>query len=1003
MATRSPLRVGDRVVVRDRPWRVRKLTAISPEQAVIGVEALDGAAPHELSVVVPPDDLATLPPEGLAFDLNGLDTFAAWRDAHLILGATAVRETGMLHGARFGRVALEAYQLAPALRLLAKPRPSLLIADDVGLGKTIETGLAILELRARGRAGRILIVTPPGLLHQWAEELAEKFALAFRRIGNAADLSEAQSDLPAGVSPWDALPQVLTSMDYIKKQTVHARALRKPWDLIVVDEAHALAESGTPQNPYATQRTRLGHALRAATRGLVLLTATPHNGYSHSFRSLLELVEPTLATFQGAPDQVERRIESARIRRMKAQIRPRAGAKATDAAFPPRHVSGIPVRAPSAKSAELLRQVAGYCAKTAKAAKDDEDADLVSFAMQIIKKRALSSREALRKTIGHRLEALKKDEAREAPPPPAEVREFQAALPIGDAAAERTARRILRSAIPKEERRRKSEVKALTAIKRTLDGLGDGDPKIEALLAELRAVLATPAEKVIVFTEYLDTLAAIRERLDADVAFAGRYAVLQGGLSSRQRLARQAEFEGAAVRVLLATDAASEGLNLQRACHRVIHVELPWNPNRLEQRNGRVDRYGQRREPEIRYLFYPDSPEDDVLHRLVEKIEQMAKDRISTADTLGVVEGNGEIERGLVELDPEAPDVGAAADGLVRHFEDRTAEFVRQVQPLVTAGGTGEDELARLVRLLDTAEPLLPDDAALEALVTALLGPRAVQQTGRAGILRITVPLALQGPGVAPRYEAVTFRRSVAVQTPADEVAYVTPMHPLVQALAADARRRFLQVYAGQRGLPVRRLAACVAPKGEATSALFTYLVAVSGGAGLLEERLLGVRIASDGTVLGDPDPDLGALRRVTEPGEVRPEVLRRVFERGFAATVQRAEAAARGWMQARIAELRTRRAEQAAVLRRDLDRDLADRLAEIEAEEKQRRGLVDAKGQAQLFAQADVRGVGLAGRQEAARSQAAERLKDIEAFARVDAAGSLRPMGALFLVPKGT
>src|SRR5690606_13444894 len=122
-------------------------------------------------------------------------------------------------------------------------------------GKTIEAGLAMLELMARGRANRILIVTPPGLMEQWREELFDKFGLVFRIIGNASDLAHVQTELPAGVSPWDVLPRVITSIDFLKKDTVRSRALRKRWDLVIVDEAHALAESGTPENPYRTQRT----------------------------------------------------------------------------------------------------------------------------------------------------------------------------------------------------------------------------------------------------------------------------------------------------------------------------------------------------------------------------------------------------------------------------------------------------------------------------------------------------------------------------------------------------------------------------------------------------------------------------------------------------------------------------------------------------------------------------------------------------------------------------
>ncbi len=441
---------GDRVLLRDRPWRVRKPPVVSGDHHVIEVEALDAHEPRSLTIVTPPEDVLPLSSEDLQFDLGGLDSFPAWSRAHRAIGATLVRETGLLTGARFGRVALEAYQIAPTLRLLAKPRSSLLIADDVGLGKTIEAGLALLELMARGRAQRILIVAPPGLLRQWQEELKEKFGLDFKLIENASALSQAQSEMPAGINPWDVLPRVLTSIDFIKKDTVRGRALRKRWGLIVVDEAHALAESGTDKNPYATQRARLGRHLRDASRGLVLLTATPHNGYSHSFRSLIELVEPTHATFHGSPETIRRRIDTARIRRMKAQIHRFSEGKQIPF-FPQREVQGIEIST-KALDLELLRKVSSYCSKTARQAGGLEEEDLITFAMQIVKKRALSSRRALEKTLEHRLEALRKEDAREEPPDPNDIRELQSELPLGEARAERTARRVLRSAIPKEER-----------------------------------------------------------------------------------------------------------------------------------------------------------------------------------------------------------------------------------------------------------------------------------------------------------------------------------------------------------------------------------------------------------------------------------------------------------------------------------------------------------------------------------------------------------------------
>jgi hypothetical protein len=217
------LRPGERVLARDRAWRVAKVQALGQGRAVVELLPAEGDHHKPLSVIVPPEHLVPLPTEDLRFDLALIAPIGPWRRADEALSLTAVSGEGLLSGARFGRVALEAYQVAPALRILAKPRPRLLIADDVGLGKTIEAGLCILELMARRMAERILIVVPPGLLDQWHDELLEKFGLEFVLIGNVAGLAHAQTGLPAGFSPWEMLPRILSSLNYLKKEEVRAR------------------------------------------------------------------------------------------------------------------------------------------------------------------------------------------------------------------------------------------------------------------------------------------------------------------------------------------------------------------------------------------------------------------------------------------------------------------------------------------------------------------------------------------------------------------------------------------------------------------------------------------------------------------------------------------------------------------------------------------------------------------------------------------------------------
>ena len=202
--------IGDRIYLRERAWRITGRRSLSETVAVFELEALDNAPPRSLSVAVPPDEFTVLPNEALEFNLGGLEAFVPWARAHRLLAATLTREIGLLTGARFGRVALEAYQLAPTLRLLSKPRPSLLIADDVGLGKTIEAGLALLELSARGRAPgphRDAARTSPPVERGTCREVRARLHAARERLGSGPGAERASRGgkslgcAPPGCSP----------------------------------------------------------------------------------------------------------------------------------------------------------------------------------------------------------------------------------------------------------------------------------------------------------------------------------------------------------------------------------------------------------------------------------------------------------------------------------------------------------------------------------------------------------------------------------------------------------------------------------------------------------------------------------------------------------------------------------------------------------------------------------------------------------------------------------
>jgi hypothetical protein len=612
---------------------------------------------------------------------------------------------------------------------------------------------------------------------------------------------------------------------------------------------------------------------------------------------------------------------------------------------------------------------------------ESEQRDLVSFAMQIVKKRMLSSRLALTRTIENRLEALKA-KVEEPEPTRAELRELEGDLPLPDHLADRLTTRILRSAVPRDTRRRNAERRQLQKIRKALQRIADRpDPKITRLLAHLRsAVIDASGEKAIVFTEYRDTLEAIRDALNADPAFEGRVVELAGGLTQRQRRDRIAAFATPECRVLLATDAASEGLNLQHHCRRLYHVELPWNPNRLEQRNGRIDRYAQRRTPQIAYFFYADSPEDRILDRLVLRISQMQDDRVSTPDIIGVIEATRLPDR-LLSLGLN-DNVEEAAASLERVFAEEREGFARELAPLLSAGDLSDESFDAT-----SADPVLDDDLELEPAIRRLLGEN-MQPTGRDGEYRLTVPIELQGPGVADRYPAATFRRSIALADGMDSTEFIHRLHPLVRAGATRARD---QLRAGSPGLTVppcvavRRLAGLQRPV-----AVFTFLDRSAHPDG----ALVAVGVLSDGTELPDAEVTL-ALGASDRPGEVAWAECERAFSGIYGDLRDRTAQLVLRRLTDRARAERERRARVAHELRREVQAYRADRVRELEREESAERA--GAREQAELFR--EVR-TDWAARRAAVATQADARLAQIAAWERVPDPETPDPLGVLLLFP---
>jgi superfamily II DNA or RNA helicase len=495
-----------------------------------------------------------------------------WRRAcrALVAGETP---PGCLRTARQARIELLPHQLEPALAIVRGLGTRVLLADDVGLGKTIEAGLIISELRARGAADRVLLLTPAGLRDQWAHELADRLALD-AVVVNPAAVRRALYTLPIGINPWLTFPIAIASIDYIKRPDVLASAAACRWDVVVVDEAHDVA--GDSDRHAAVQ------ALAARAPYVALLTATPHSGDRKAFMSLCGIGAvsgDSLLVFRRARPDVRMRVR--------------------------RRIHWLHVRSTAAE-----QRMHGLLAELARAVRDERGMtdDAIALALSVLQKRALSSARSLQLSAERRLAVLTSSGGGDA---------SQLRLPLADPDGELTSADLAPDwpeGLSLHDADRERDF--LQGLAGRAAAAARHESKISALVRLLRRL----DEPAIVFTEYRDTLLHLRDLLPYPAA------VLHGGLTRQERLDVIDAFTHGSRRLLLATDAAGEGLNLHHTCRSVINLELPWNPVRLEQRIGRVDRIGQSRTVHAFHLIARGTSEVRILARLFARVASAQAD-----------------------------------------------------------------------------------------------------------------------------------------------------------------------------------------------------------------------------------------------------------------------------------------------------------------------------------------------------------------------------------------
>ena len=739
-----------------------------------------------------------------------------------------------------GSVRVEDYQLVPLIKALRMPRVSLLIADDVGLGKTIEAGLILTELLLRRRIQRILVLTPASLRQQWREELWEKFALRFEVVDRQGT-DRLRRRLGMDANPWRSFSRIVASYHYLRQPDVQEQfraACRAPegsphlpWDLLIVDECHNLMPSPFGED---SELCRMLGQIAPAFEHRLFLSATPHNGHTRSFTGLLEMLDPVrFARTNEMNEAMRRRVEDIVVRRLKRDIN--AAGAPSESSQEPRFCTRNPPKAlhlPSDdREVELSEAFAAFRAAIRDLIADGTRSrrQAGTFAVEVLGKRLLSCPAAFAESWRRARQGLAGSHASE--------REVSAA------------ERALRQETGDDRETQQRDATAATVVGAWLRNFADDvRPEIERIehalgelgfdldVAEDRIVTQSPTsdtrldrlvglvkdllldgknfrddERLVVFTEYKTTLDYLAHRL-RDRFPDERVLTLFGaggadGMSDLDREYVKAQFNdpASAVRILVATDAASEGLNLHRTARYLLHYDCPWNPSRLEQRNGRLDRYGQGRDVTVHYFVSDDVPDLLFLQHVIRKADEIRED----LGSLNEIFDRATHRRLIQGHDPQmvTRELDASLDevrGETTIDADRT--------PAPTLGGAGE--AARLDVMAEEID--LDPTALLETLDTALAIGRQRPQLEAAeerGLYRVRTPdlpgwrdviddsvrrpAANGGLGAMPKLAFSTdpFIESLGRLTvflPRQDALLIHLAHPLVQrGLSVLARRRY--------------------------------------------------------------------------------------------------------------------------------------------------------------------------------------------------------------------
>ncbi len=599
---------GQLVEVRKRQWVVTEISKSafggSNAQHLVTLISLDEDASNETLQVV-----WEIEPGARILESAGLPTISGWDD-HQRMEAflDAIRWGGSVNADRSfiqapfrSGIQIKDYQLDPLVRAIDMARVKLLIADDVGLGKTIEAGLVIQELISRHRARSVLIVCPASLQEKWKVEMHSRFGLDFK-IVNTEFIKQLRRERGITANPWSSFPRLIASMDWMKtgeglrlmKDCLPPQAnYPRKFDVLVVDEAHNVSPSGSINYAIPSLRTQLIRTIAPHFEHRLFLSATPHNGFQQSFTALLELLDDQSCVRGVMPEEkVRKRLI---VRRLKSDL----------PGFAQRELHALQVNysAEEKNAHSLLKQYSDMRSGQGLGS---------AFIQKLLKKRLFSSPRAFASTLQKHKDTIEgKRNAPARTKGSMKERILRKALERAEedyASDSRFEQAIEDAIVAATENEDSLTIDQVQIIDQLLGWANQNanrkDSKADAILQWLEQHLKTNGQinenRVILFTEYRATHSWLFEILTSNGWGGDLIESLHGGTDDKEREKIKAAFQAhpskAPVRILLATDAASEGIDLQNHCNFMIHVEIPWNPNVLEQRNGRIDRFGQKQD-----------------------------------------------------------------------------------------------------------------------------------------------------------------------------------------------------------------------------------------------------------------------------------------------------------------------------------------------------------------------------------------------------------------------